>query len=64
MIWVGVQVLGRCRSLAKLSLAACQLGGACEELQGLSSLRWVTEQDHSFVLPSWLGPGVQGSVWC
>jgi Leucine-rich repeat (LRR) protein len=35
------QVLGRCSSLAKLSLAACQLTGACEELAGLSTLRFL-----------------------
>lgn len=33
------QVLGRCRQLAKLSLAACQLTDMGEQLGGLSALR-------------------------
>jgi Leucine-rich repeat (LRR) protein len=33
------QVLGRCLALVKLSVAACQLAGPCEELAGLTDLR-------------------------
>jgi hypothetical protein len=36
---LGVQVLSECTALVKLSLAACQLPGPCQELAGMSQLR-------------------------
>lgn len=49
-----MQVLSECTALVKLSLAACQLSGPCQELAGMSQLRCAVPATH--MVAGWMLP--------